>query len=203
MSLFAVRYDILVTVFVETPPSKFPYQAEMDALNRATAEMLDKSDRVRVVLLGAELDRILTEALRAFLIPADSKKDILLDSNSTFSTRIELGYRVGFLKPEWVHDMRILNQIRDDFAHGQAGLHLGASPHRERCFQLIIGEKWMDAGGYGGSEGDNGPTRFVSTVTVLAAHLLLIRTELSGIEERWRKFKSSVVVDGGAGDMEM
>lgn len=170
------------------------FAEEIEAFNRATAEILEKSDRTRVVLLGAELDRILTLLLRVFLIPSNTKKDLLLESNSTFSTRIELGYRTGLLKPDWVHDLRILNIIRDVFAHGKAGLHLEVSPHQEMCFQLIIGSKWIAASGDEPKRGGNAPTRFVATIVVLASEMLCAGASLTKIDERWKIISDAVTI---------
>lgn len=176
--------------------------AEFDAFNRATAEVLEKSDRVRVVLLGAELDRILTMTLRRFLIPPDKITDILLDRESTFATRIELGYRIGLLNPDWVHDLRLINSIRDDFAHGQSGLHLESSPHREMCFQLKIGSKWSEIN-RSSPDGGNAPTRFVSTAVFLASNLLIIGSKTRRIEEHWRTFTHTFTVKGEFGDTQI
>jgi|GEM_PF-5968391 len=169
------------------------FHQEIEQFNLATQEMLKKSDRFRVVLLGAEIDRLLKLLLQAYLVPSRDGRDFLLEGGATFTTRIELGFRVGLLKPEWVDDLRVINAIRDKFAHGRAGLCLDKEPFRELCYTLQFGQQWIDAGDNRGKEGDNSATRFVATAVMLASHICVIGITLKPLDPISKTYPEDLV----------
>lgn len=166
------------------------------AINQTTQDVLEKSDRVRAVLLGAQIDRLLQRLLKVYLIPKSGKNDRLLDGSGfagTFSARVELAFRVGLLSPDWYHDLKLINQIRDAFAHGLAGLTLNDSSLRSLCYSLKIGTEWIQNAPKDMQSQDNPQTRFVGSSVVLSAHLCLARAQLERTPEVWKTFKEDQV----------
>ncbi len=174
-------------------------EQDLEAINKTTQEILEKSDRVRAVLLGVQLDRLLQMLLKTYLVPFAGKKDPLLSGSGfagTFSARIELGYRVGLLPPDWHHDLKIINQIRDDFAHGLAGLHLNQPKFASLCNMLKLSADWQSHLPESKPSDINPQTRFVAACVVLSAHLCIARTKVERMPNVWTNYSfDAVTVD--------
>lgn len=187
----------------ETSQSKF--QKDLEYVNQITQELLRVSDRARAVLLGAEIDRYLKQMLEAHFLPKARKKEKLLDESGplgTFEARIEVAYRLGLLRPEWYHDLQVISEIRDAFAHGLVGMNLSTSPARELCANLICGKKWIEHGRkLDPNAEDNPQTRFVASGVVLLGHLCVVQTELKRVPETWRSYREDAVAIHGNDDL--
>ncbi len=108
-------------------PSHTEFGEDLAYVNQVSQELLRVSDRARAVLLGAEIDRYLRQMLETYFLPKAPRSGRLLEGSGpvgTFTARIEVAYRLGLLRPEWHHDLQIISQIRNEFAHGPAGMTL-------------------------------------------------------------------------------
>ena len=80
-----------------------------------------ESDRGAVIVSVSLLDDILSDLLKSKLAPSLEKNDELFDSAfspfSTFSAKIDLGYRLGLLKPSLRASLHMLRKVRNNFAH--------------------------------------------------------------------------------------
>jgi len=108
---------------------------------RATAKEFEKeSDRAVVVLGAAKLDNLLYQLLAARLIPCSSGDDELLDGDrplSTFSSRINIAYRLGLITHNFAKALHLVRKLRNDFAHEYSGISIAAGPQRDRIDALI------------------------------------------------------------------
>ena len=98
---------------------------ELDYANKILKEFFAESDRSAAVLMGAELDAQMERILTYFFLPPLKKSYPLLQSDGpvgSFASRIEMIYRIGLMPEEWHHDLHLVRKIRNEFAHGPAGL---------------------------------------------------------------------------------
>ena len=67
------------------------------------------------------MDDVLCRIIKAKLLPSIEKNDELFDGAyspfSTFSSRIDLAYRVALIRPAYRSSLHLLRKIRNDFAH--------------------------------------------------------------------------------------
>ena len=123
---------------VEAQKSGDPERVE--SLKAFIAEFSKESDRACVILGAARLDILLKQLLSAVLLPSTSSSDELLDGDSplgTFSSRIQMSYRLGLLDGEFVRALNLLRRIRNEFAHEASSVSLASASHRDRIKQLI------------------------------------------------------------------
>lgn len=169
---------------------------DLESINRTTQDVLEKSDRIRAVLLGTQIDHLLLRLLQTYLIPKKGKNDRLLDGSGfagTFSARIELAFRIGLISPDWYHDLKIINEIRDAFAHGLAGLTLNDPALSKLCHSLKIAYGNIRKDTKAATTVINPQTRFVGSSVVLSSHLCLARTKLKRTSEAWNLYNKDAV----------
>ena len=84
----------------------------------------DESPRGMVLVLAAELDRLLLELLRAVMSKTKHTEELLNGDGgiSTFSARIATAFALQLIEEEEHRDLTLIRKIRNDFAH-----KLGAS----------------------------------------------------------------------------
>jgi hypothetical protein len=186
-------------------PSHTEFGEDLAYVNQVSQELLRVSDRARAVLLGAEIDRYLRQMLETYFLPKAPRSGRLLEGSGpvgTFTARIEVAYRLGLLRPEWHHDLQIISQIRNEFAHGPAGMTLNKQSVSDLCANLICGEKWIEHGRkLDPNAGDNPQTRFVASGVVLLAHLCIIRAQLKKVPEMWKSYRGDAVAIFGSDDL--
>jgi len=88
-------------------------------------EFRSDSDRATAVLIGAEIDNVLLNIMKKVLGKENKNSVDLFGSMqplSSFSSRIEMLFRLGIIDEEKHHDLHILRKIRNGFAHGRKGL---------------------------------------------------------------------------------
>jgi hypothetical protein len=98
-----------------------------------------ETDRAAVILGVAKLDLILYQMIQATLIPNPHSKDELLDDDgplSTFSSKINLAYRLGIIDAGYARALHLCRRIRNEFAHEVAGCNLESGVHRDRVKEL-------------------------------------------------------------------
>lgn len=91
-------------------------------LFKGFAEQLTKeSDRGSVIVSASIIDHVLGKLIQTMLVPSIEKRDELLEGAtapfSTFSSRIDLAYRLGLIRSESRASFHLLRKIRNDFAH--------------------------------------------------------------------------------------
>jgi hypothetical protein len=115
-------------------------QAELDEFLAFVQEFVGESDRAAVILGAAKIDTQLYQILQKVLVPQPSSGDDLLDTErplSSFSSRINMVYRVGLIDAEFVRALHLIRKIRNSCAHELSGVSLGAGPARDRIRELV------------------------------------------------------------------
>jgi hypothetical protein len=84
-------------------------------------QMDGESDRGAVIVSVSLIDELLTNSLKGKLAPSLEKSDELFDASfspfNSFSTKIDLAYRIGLIGPNVRKSLHLLRKIRNDFAH--------------------------------------------------------------------------------------
>jgi hypothetical protein len=104
-------------------------------------EFANESDRAAVILGAAKLDALLGQILDRYFRPSLASDDELLDGDSplsTFSSRISLCYRLGFITPDFAKSLHQVRKIRNSFAHELSGCSLDAGPQSDRLKALLL-----------------------------------------------------------------
>ncbi len=103
------------------------------------------SDLALAILAGAELERILHRILETYLLPKSAKNiNDLLSSNGscgTFFSQIELAYRLGIISKEITHDLHIVRDIRNCFAHGVHEMSFASDQVKNKLSKLVISKE--------------------------------------------------------------
>lgn len=173
------------------------FKEDIAYFNQVVEEVRRVSDRARAVLLGTELDRYLKKVLEIYFLPKTKKKAKLLEEGGpmgTFEARIEVAHRLGLIHPDWYHDLLIISEIRDKFAHGLAGMTLNQQPVCDLCFNLLGGKKWIEFKRKSDSNAvDNPQSRFVASGVMMLGHLCVIRSDIKQVPEIWRTYREESV----------
>jgi hypothetical protein len=115
-------------------------EAEKKEFVAFVQEFVDESDRAAVILGAAKIDTQLYQILQRVFVPQPSSRDDLLDTErplSSFSSRINIVYRVGLIDAEFVRALHLIRRIRNTFAHELSGVSLSAGPARDRIRELV------------------------------------------------------------------
>lgn len=94
-------------------PTEWAYHFEVS--------IASESARAKVILSCCYLDNLLTQLLISCLAPSITKEDPLFDGPnaplSTFSSKIELAFRMGMISDENRTSLHLVRKIRNQFAH--------------------------------------------------------------------------------------
>jgi hypothetical protein len=147
-------------------------KAYADRMLRFWRELLVQSDRAAAILAAANLETLLEDAIKCVLLDHKIRKRVTLFERlfknygplTTFSAKTDLAFALHLIGPHCYHDLDIIRQIRNDFAHG---LEIGepptmitfeAQPVASRCANLWwynspVGKapRWNDEDPYFGS----------------------------------------------------
>ena len=92
-----------------------------DTFKRFYGQVQQESDRGAVIVSVALLDDLLTNLIKARLVPSVEKDDELFDSAfspfRSFSTKVDLAYRLGLIGSNFRCSLHLLRKIRNNFAH--------------------------------------------------------------------------------------
>lgn len=102
-------------------------------------EILNESERASVILGSSKIDFLLREILVLHFIPIARSDDDLLDSEKplgSFSSRINMCYRIGLLDSEFCNILHLVRKIRNNFAHESEGAKLNQKPHKDRIREI-------------------------------------------------------------------
>lgn len=112
----------------------------MDYFQILHDEFRKESDRAAVVLTASIMDELLRTVLAARLVPVTSSSDELFDGANaplgTFSSRIEMSYRLGLISVKFARDLHLIRKIRNDFAHNIHGCSFEDVKVRARVTEL-------------------------------------------------------------------
>ncbi len=106
-----------------------------------------ESDRGAVLIAAAMLELGLEKLLSAKMLPSTATKDPVFDNNGalgTFSSKIEMSYRLGVITRKQKDMFNIFRKIRNDFAHSADNISLDHPKIRDRLFAAIEGHKVKD-----------------------------------------------------------
>ena len=99
-------------------------------------ELRKESDRGSIIVIVSLLDDVLSKLIKAKLAPSIENRDELFDDYSapfsTFSSRIDLAYRLGLIRPQVRATFHLLRKIRNNFAHitGASNFHDASTKSR-------------------------------------------------------------------------
>jgi DNA-binding MltR family transcriptional regulator len=88
-------------------------------------EFAGTSDRSCVIVAASIIDHLLSEVLRAFLVPCATSQDTLFDGPTaplgTFGARIDFAHRLGLLSAQSSRDLHLIRRMRNEQAHSVEG----------------------------------------------------------------------------------
>jgi len=99
-----------------------------------------ESDRSAVILGTAKLDIQLYQILRKVLRSTPSSRDDLLDDGrplGTFSSRIDMAYRLGLITADFARELHLVRRIRDSFAHELSNATLKYGAYQDRLNEIV------------------------------------------------------------------
>ena len=109
--------------------------AEQKWFNEMQKELESGNDRSLIIVACAMLDEKLKDLIKAQLVEVEGNSDQLFDTNmplSTFSSIIEIAFRLRIIDRNIKETLNILRKIRNDCAHETKTVYLSDSPHKER-----------------------------------------------------------------------
>lgn len=112
---------------------------DREGFNAFVAEFKGETDRAAVIIGAAKLDYLLYQILTTHFVPSSGDHDDLLDGDSslsTFSSRINIAYRLGLIDAQYARALHLIRRIRNSFAHEATGVKLDSGPHRDRVKEL-------------------------------------------------------------------
>jgi len=115
-----------------------------DYLNDFLEEFNKETDRAAAVLAASLLDEHLRKLLAAFLIDDESETKELLEVEKplgNFGARIRAAYCLGLISPDEYHDLKLIQRIRNQFAHRLLRISFESVQIRDRCLSLEIPQK--------------------------------------------------------------
>jgi DNA-binding MltR family transcriptional regulator len=162
-----------------------PLPETADELQIILDEITQQTDRGAAIIATAMLDEMLAEALWRRLILTNSLRERLFSYEkngplSTFSSKIDLAFAVGLLKPETRNDLHVVRRIRNKFAHQLEPLTFAEKEVAALCETLAI------ARGIAGWDKFAPRLRFNAAFSWLLIALRLLRSaEKLSLAERW------------------
>lgn len=129
------------------------------------------SDRACGILGVVHLDEQLRDILSSYFVDRPSFVRELFERGviQHFSQRTALAFALGFLTDCEVADLRILNQVRNDFAHKPHGLTFNNEGIKKRCADL---KTWRGVVEKPDQPGVSARDQFIITVFEMSSDLL-------------------------------
>ncbi len=168
-------------------------------INFVFKESMKEDDRAAATLIAAELDVHLLKLLSDHLLPhVENISSPLLGRGEpleAFGARVELAFRLGLIPPIFHHDLHLIRKIRNEFAHGPAGISFEDGRLKRLASRLIIGRQELERI-WTGKEGDaNVPPQafksrniFSLTCALLLPHMFLLTAQVKRLEPLWPQF---------------
>lgn len=149
-------------------------------------EFQAESDRACAVLGAAFLDEHVRALLEAFMVDDPKPVRTLLEHGPlrSFAARVKMAYALGFLAPSEIHDLNLIRNIRNKFAHDLHGAAFASPGVASLCQKLkhcdVVGPDFRPFDIRG---------RFTLSVVLLAQRIALRRL---GIRDGRRNIQSEV-----------
>ena len=113
----------------------------MKSITDFIGEMKEENNRAVVIVGAANIDALLRNLVESSLLPPMNKKqDELLNGDSplsSFSSKINLCYRLALIDKELCDTLHILRKMRNAFAHQMKDCDLNIPPHSDRVNELV------------------------------------------------------------------
>jgi DNA-binding MltR family transcriptional regulator len=133
-----------------------------------------ETDRGVALLAAAFLDDVMDVMLRAVMVDEPDAVNRLMGTGralESFGARVHLAYCMGLLGRDVYHDLNLIREIRNDFAHRQP-TNFEGEEIRGKCQRLKAASTVMADAGCTARE------RFTATVVMLANHLIVTSQEM-------------------------
>ena len=143
-------------------------------------ELQGDSDRACAIVGAAVLDANLENLLRSYLVEDTQELNNLLNAGNDFAplrdfgARITLAYLIGAVDGVILHDLRVIKNVRNLFAHEHAILRFSSNPIIRKVRQLKVPDMITSAILRDAGIPSPGPApkdRFVWTITTLLGEL--------------------------------
>lgn len=111
----------------------------LEEICKFSEEFYSESERAAVIVGASKIDEILERLISKVLLPMAEKEDELFGNEKplgTFSSKINIAYRLGLIDLEMRRALHIYRKIRNDFSHNIFGCRLNQEPHINRLFEL-------------------------------------------------------------------
>lgn len=108
-------------------------------------EFAKETDRAAVILTTSLIENALTTLLQSYLAPVSERNDEFFEGAnaplSTFSSKIQLAYRLSLLSNHFANDLNLIRKLRNEFAHNVHGSNLDAGKAKDYLTTLIASSK--------------------------------------------------------------
>lgn len=105
---------------------------------RILDDLRNESDRGAVLIAGAYIDDLLRAILAHAMIDDEQLvKPLLNGPLSAFATRLKLARAFGLIGPDMSHDIEVLREVRNHFAHARKSLDLNDPEVANTCNRFI------------------------------------------------------------------
>jgi DNA-binding MltR family transcriptional regulator len=118
---------------------KKEFQEYTAELNLFSEVFYPEPDRSAIIVGASQIDIELTKLLSKVLKPKVGKKDELLEDDnplSTFSSKINMAYRLGLIDEDLKRMLNLFKKIRNDMSHHVLNCSLEDAPHSDRIRDL-------------------------------------------------------------------
>jgi DNA-binding MltR family transcriptional regulator len=105
------------------------------------AEFATASDRAAAIVGGAFLDVLLKDLLQAHFVPDSKSDEKIFQGNgclATFSSRIDLSYRLGLIAKQEHKALHTIREIRNKFAHQLDAVTFARQDLRSLCANIEV-----------------------------------------------------------------
>ncbi len=115
-------------------------------LGQTLSLLNDESTRGGVLLGAAILDDCLRKLLHNFMIASEKEVNKLLHNGplGTFSARCLAAYCLGLISIDEFHDIELIREVRNSFAHDLMEANLENSAIKANCTKLMSGRAISD-----------------------------------------------------------
>lgn len=115
-------------------------KAFADEANVFMKQLMEESDRGAALVGVAYLDELLVRLFKARMLTENASEELFgrFGPLSSFSSRIDVAYCLGWIGPETYRDLNLLRKIRNEFAHAHGPVTFADKTVKARCSELQI-----------------------------------------------------------------
>jgi DNA-binding MltR family transcriptional regulator len=110
-----------------------------DQLNRTFDEVFKQTDRASAIVSSSLLEELLERLILAFLLDNEKAKKDLFDGMAplaTMSAKINIANHLGLINKNEYEDLKIIKNIRNDFAHSFETINFETQRIKDKCIRL-------------------------------------------------------------------